>query len=152
MSKRRRAGQGDALDHIDAGARGVADVDTQADARVHVAHHFQNRLRRREVLLLGTVVVDGDPHVVFLDQLLHRADVGARGDADHHGETEVPGDLEPLAEIVGVVLRQADVAGAGDLEAGGVEFGANLLEFLGSAVVGEVNAVLDAGPGRLDQP
>src|SRR5256885_5305253 len=51
----------------DVGARpdGVSDVDAQPHPAIHVAYVFQGVVRRREVLVLGPVVVEGDLDVVL---------------------------------------------------------------------------------------
>src|SRR5450432_266120 len=145
------AGEGNALDNIDAGTGGVADIDAEADERVHIPDHFQDRLRRGEILLFGAVVVDGEPDFIFLCKFFHGLDTRAGGNAYSLGKTQILDVFEALANIVGVVFRKGEIAHAHDFEAGGVELGPRLLEHFGCSREGEVDAILDANPGRLDR-
>src|SRR5450432_3234169 len=60
----------DGLDDVRAGAHGVAYIDAAADSRVHVFDELQDVERRPPELVFRTMVVDCDPDVVLLDELL----------------------------------------------------------------------------------
>ena len=47
-------------------ARGIADVHAEADARVYPFDGGESRLRRGEMLVRGSVIVERDLDVVFL--------------------------------------------------------------------------------------
>src|ERR1700722_398534 len=59
------------LNNVGSGTHGVADVNAAAHARVHVLDCLKHIERRREHLVLGAVVVNGDAYVVLLYEFLH---------------------------------------------------------------------------------
>src|ERR1039457_1101102 len=134
---------GNGPDHIGARARRVPHVHAQAAARVHVPHRLQHGLRRRILLVFGTVIVDGNADVVLLDEALDGAKVAVRGGADDHGHAAHPGIFEVAADIVRIVLRQRDVAAAHDGEAGALEFLPSAVELFRTAAIRQVK-LLDA--------
>ena len=76
-----RAGLGDSLHYIRAGANGMADIHAQPATGIELPHYVQHRLRSGEILVFRAVIVDRDADVVFLDQ---RGDLCFRGHIDFH--------------------------------------------------------------------
>jgi hypothetical protein len=95
---------------------GVAEVDAEADARVHLRDSFEDVEGRREVLVLRAVIMDGELDVVFLDKLFEARKVLVRWSAD--GDRDA-GGLEVFefgADIFVVVLGEGDIARSGELK------------------------------------
>ena len=115
-----RAGGVDGLDQVGVGARGVADIDAESDARIEILDGFEHVERRREELVLGPVIVDGDADVVFLDELLDpierfRRRVAGDDDVDA-GALAV---FELGADVGFVIFGKVDGSGGVELDAGG---------------------------------
>ena len=62
-----RAGVHNALHRVSTGTNGVANVHAKSHPAVHALNRVQHRLRRWEMLVFGTVVVNRDADVVFAD-------------------------------------------------------------------------------------
>src|SRR5690348_1941695 len=59
-----RSGVGGRLDDVGAGARCVTDVHAETDARIQVPHPIEHVVRRREVFVFRSVIVNRDLDVV----------------------------------------------------------------------------------------
>jgi hypothetical protein len=105
-----RAGGVDGGDHVGAGADGVAEVDAEADARIHVLDGGEHVEGRGKVLVLGAVVVDGELDVVLLDELFQARKVLVGGRADGDGDARGLEVFELGTDVGVVVLVEGDVA------------------------------------------
>src|SRR5258708_26933712 len=101
----------DGLRDVCAGARGVAYIDAAADSRVHVFDELQDVERRLPELVFRTMIVDRDPDVVLLDELLYPRKTGGRGiSGDDDGETGPLAILKLVADVVVFILEEVDGA------------------------------------------
>ena len=92
------------LNHIRSRAHGMAYIDAAADAGIGSFERLENVQRRRPELVLGSVVVDGDADVVFLDELLQAGQRLRGGIAgDDHADAGTLAVLE-LGADVGVFI------------------------------------------------
>ena len=81
---------------------------------------LENVQRRRPELVLGSVVVDGDADVVFLDELLQAGQRLGSGIAGHdHADAGALAILELGADIGVFIPGKVDGAGGMQLDAGG---------------------------------
>src|SRR5258708_18903732 len=101
----------DGLRDVCAGARGVAYIDAAADSRVHVFDELQDVERRLPELVFRTMVVDCDPDVVLLDELLYPRKTGGRGvSGDDDGDAGPLAILKFCADVVVLILEEVDSA------------------------------------------
>src|SRR3984957_16808871 len=99
------------LEHVRARALGVAYIDAAADSRVHVLDELQDVERRLPELVFGTMVVDCDPDVVLLDELLYPRKTGGRGiSGDDDRDAGPLAILKFGADVVVFVLGEVDGA------------------------------------------
>src|SRR5258708_18888986 len=85
----------DGLDDVRAGARRVAYIDAAADSRIHVFDELQDVERRPPELVFRTMVVDCDPDVVLLHELLYpRKTGGGWGFLGVDGGSGPPADVQ----------------------------------------------------------
>src|SRR5947209_1475171 len=68
--------------NISSGSHRMPDIDAATDAWVHVIHSSQYVQRRREVFVLGSVVVNADSNVVLLHEFLYVRKCLMRGSSD----------------------------------------------------------------------
>ncbi len=101
----------DRVDRVDPTSGGMADVDAKAEPRVERLDPLPGVERRGPGLVLGTVVVDRDLDVVFLDELVEDRERALLGATDDGRDTGVLGVLELLADRL-LVLARRDVAAA----------------------------------------
>src|SRR5258708_35417027 len=107
----------DGLDDVRAGARRVAYIDAAADSRIHVFDELQDVERRLPELVFRTMVVDCDPDVVLLHELLDPRKTGGRGvSGDDEGGAGPPSKLQLGAGVAGLLLAEVKGAGSGQFD------------------------------------
>jgi hypothetical protein len=113
----------------------VAHVHAQSHARIHVPNDRERVLRSREVLVLGSVIVNGDGDVVLLDEALDAGEGGTSGSDDHEGHPARLGVLEVSPNVVVVVFLEVDGAAPHDLEPGLLELSTSRLQLVSGRLV-----------------
>src|SRR4029077_10410345 len=68
----------DRLDNVSTCAHAVTHIDAAAHPRIHRLYKLQHIEWRREDLVLGSMIVDGDFDVVFLHEFFHTRQRGGR--------------------------------------------------------------------------
>ena len=97
----------DGLDDVRAGALAMAYIDAAADSRVHVFDELQDVERRLPELVFRAMVVDCDPDVVLLHELLYPRQSGGRGiSGDDDGDTGPLAILKFGADVVVFIYRE----------------------------------------------
>ena len=127
-----QAGTGffDRFDNIGAGARGVPNIHTKSNARVHTLDRFQNTLRRREIFILRSVVVYGNLDVVLLHVLFQFGQSLRSGRTDNQREAGAFGIFEFALDIGLIVLGETHVTAAHQDDTGIREFLFGRIDFL----------------------
>src|SRR6266478_4412234 len=99
----------DRLNDIRAGADRMPDIDAAPDARIHTLHGPQDIQWRMPQLVLGAVIVDRDPDVVFLyDFLDSRQSLRCRVASDNNADSRPLAVFELAADIGIFILREID--------------------------------------------
>src|SRR5437899_7866462 len=99
----------DRLNDIRAGADRMPDIDAAADARIHTLHGPQDIQWRMPQLVLGAVIVDRDPDVVFLYEFLDsRQSLRCRVARDNNADSRSLAVFELVADIRSFMFRELD--------------------------------------------
>lgn len=101
----------DGMDRINAGAGTVADIDTAADARIHVFDGLQDIEGGMPELVFRAVVMDGEADVILADEFFDERKIAGGGVAGNDDrDAGAPGVFEFGMEVGFVIGSKADGA------------------------------------------
>src|SRR6202165_3457329 len=132
-----RVGRG--TEGVGSSANRVADVHAQPHSPIHPLHRLQHVVWRREVLILGAMIVDCKLDVVLLDELLDAGQRAGLGRSYYHRHARSLRIVEVLPyALVGVGL-EGDHASANNLESGSLNLSPRATDLHGCGLVRKVH-------------
>ena len=126
------------LHDVGAGSHGMPNIDTEPESRIHVFDKLERIAGTRKVFVFGTMIVNRDLDIVFLNKLLDSFQIGGGGSDDQQGNPGIFCILEKHPHMLVGILSDIVIASAHNFQAGLLKFRHTLIQFLLRKIIGQV--------------